>query len=93
MKKYLVLRDSHGFQGRYWHKDAIVEFDDDVQPHPKNFQLLDGGPAAKKAQAVVVDEKQTLSQLAIKAIKPQLTAGQVLRHQKKSGIYPKAEDF
>ena len=83
-KKYLVLRDNHGFQGRMWHKDAVVEFDDDVVP-PHHFQCLDGKPAAKAAEAAVVEEKAALSQLAIKAVKPLPTAGKIMKGQKKQG--------
>jgi len=90
MKKYLVLRDTHGFQGRMWHKDAIVEFSDDVVP-PRHFQALDGGPVAKQVVAAIAEEKTALSQLALKAVKPLPTAGKVMRNQKQVGV--KNEDF
>lgn len=85
MKKYLVLKTNHGFQGRLWAKDAVVEFDDDVTPN-KHFQLLDGKAQAKKAEEAVVEEKMALSQLQAKVVKPLPTAGTILKGQKKAGV-------
>lgn len=82
MKKYLVLRTNHGFQGRMWYQDAIVEFDDDVVP-PHHFQLMDGKAEAKAAVEKREEEKTALSKMARQAIKPQPTAGEVLKNQKK----------
>lgn len=82
MKKFLVLRNCHGFQGRYWYKDDVVEFENDVVP-PKHFQILDGQADAKKAEEAVVEEKMALSQLQRKQVKPLPTAGTVLKGQKK----------
>ena len=82
MKKYLVVRTNHGFQGRMWYQDQEVEFEDDVVP-PHHFQLLDGKDAAKKAVAEREEEKVALSQHQKKVVKPQPTAGEVLKSQKK----------
>lgn len=46
MKKYTVLRDCHGFQGRYWSKGTVIELADDVTP-PKHFKLVSEGSVAK----------------------------------------------
>ena len=90
MKKYLVLRDCHGFQGKMWRKDQEVQFEDDVEP-PRHFQLLDGGIAARKAVDAVIIEKESYSQLQKKVVKPLPTAGNALKNQKKSSSHN--EDF
>ena len=93
MKKYLVLRNTHGFQGRYWYQDAIVEFEDDVVP-PHHFQLLSGKAEVLKAEEKIVDEKTALSQMQRKQVKPMPTAGTELKGQKRAGEVPvKTEDF
>lgn len=86
MKKYLVLRTNHGFQGKMWMKDQEVQFEDDIEP-PHHFQLLDGGIAAKKAVEAVKIEKEAYSQIQTKAVKPLPTAGSVLKSQKKSSSH------
>lgn len=98
MKKYLVLRNTHGFQGRYFHQDDIVEFEDDVVP-PHHFQPLSGQAEVLKAEDKIVDEKTALSQMQRKQVKPMPTAGTVLKNQKRMGVEPeikkpgKPEDF
>lgn len=92
MKKFLVLCDTHGFQGKYWHKDDIVEFEDDVAP-PKHFQFLDGRAEVLKANEKIADERTALSQVQRKEVKPLPTAGTVLKNQKRMGAQPKTEDF
>ena len=92
MKKYRVLRDNHGFQGRYWKAGKVVEFDDDVIP-PKHFLLLDGSPVVQKIVKKIEDDKAALSQIALKSIKPTPTAGAVLKNQKKAGVPIPAEEF
>lgn len=90
MKKYVVLRTNHGFQGRMWVQDAIVEFENDVVP-PRHFKLLENELAVKKVNEEIVNEKTALSQLQKKQVKPLPTAGSVLKTQKKVG--DKQEDF
>jgi hypothetical protein len=88
--KYKVMRDCHGYKGKYWKQDDIVEFDADDTP-PRHFLPLDGSPKAKEVLRKDEEEKMALSQLAHKSIKPQPTAAKVLRNQKKSsGV---GEDF
>ena len=91
MKKYLVLRTNHGFQGRMWTEGAVVEFDDDVVPHPKNFKLMDGSKQAQAVVEVMEEQAKTLSEIQRKSLKPQPTAGEVLKKQKKVSV--KSEDF
>ena len=93
MKKYRVLRNTHGFQGKYWHQDDIVEFEDDVIP-PKHFELLTGRAEVLSAKEKIEDEKTALSQLQRKQVKPLPTAGQEMKNQKRAGVMPvKSEDF
>ena len=94
MKRYLVLRDTHGFQGRMWKADSRVEFSDDVTPPARHFKLLDGKEEAQKAERKLEDEKVALSQAQQKQVKPLPTAGTVLKNQKRVGKVADAkEDF
>lgn len=36
MTKYKVIRDTHGFQGRYWNQGDIVDLDEAEKP-PRHF--------------------------------------------------------
>ena len=90
MRKFRVLRNTHGFQGKYWHQDDIVEFEDDVVP-PRHFELLNGRAEVLKAHEKIEDEKTALSQLQRKQVKPLPTAGVILRKQKQVGV--RQEDF
>lgn len=85
-KKYLVLRDNHGFKGRYWTKDDVVEFPDDVTP-PKHFELItkktklpEGADASKPVN--------TMSELQRQSISPEKTAGELMKDQKQVGQVP-----
>jgi len=92
MKKYIVLCDNHGFQGRYWVKDSEVEFEDDVVPN-KHFKLLPNLAAEKKAKETIAEEKAALSQIQRKELKPQPTAAEVMKSQKKASTTRVTEDF
>lgn len=91
MKKYRVLRKTHGFQGRMWYQDDIVEFDDDVKP-PHHFELLSGKAEVLSAKEKIEEEKTALSQLQRKQVKPLPTAGTVMKKQKYVGE-KQPEDF
>jgi len=90
MKKYLVIRTTHGFQGRLWREGTEAEFDDDVVP-PRHFQLMDGGVKHKKVVEDLEEKEVALSQIAKKVVKPMPVAGIELKGQKKVGEVKKVE--
>lgn len=87
MKKYLVLTTNHGFRGRMWFQDDVVEFEEGVVPDKRYFELITKNTLIPDT-ADVNKPANTLADAMSKPFKKEPTAGEVLAHQNHPGETP-----
>jgi hypothetical protein len=79
--KYLVKITNHGFKGRYWTENEIVEFPPDVIPDKRYFERITKDTVLP-VEADVDKPVNTLADTLAKPYKKEPTAGQVMADQK-----------
>jgi hypothetical protein len=79
--KYLCLADTHGFKGRYWTRDEIYEFDEEVKPDKRYFELITKNTVLPM-EADIDKPMNTLADAVARPYKKEPTAGEVLANQK-----------
>ena len=90
MIKYLVKNDTYGFRGRYWTKDTIVEFPDDVKPDKLYFEMITKNTVMPEG-ADVQKPMNTFQDAMSRPYKKEPTAGEVFKDQKHPGEIPLSE--
>lgn len=87
MKKYLVLETNHGFRGRMWYQDDVVEFEEIVTPDKRYFELITKNTVMPE-NADVNKPANTLADAMAKPFKKEPTAGEVFADQEHPGQKP-----
>ena len=90
MVKYLVKETNHGFRGRYWTKDEVVEFPSDVIPDKRYFEVITKNTVLPMT-ADVDKPVNTLADSLARPYKKEPTAGEVLKDQRHPGEVPLTE--
>jgi hypothetical protein len=90
MRKFLVLVDNYGFRGRYWTKDTVVEFPEDVTPDKRQFELITKNTVMPEG-ADIQKPMNTFADAMARPFKKEPTAGEVFKDQLHPGEKPLSE--
>ena len=85
--KYLVLKSTYGFRGRYWTEGEVVEFPADVTPDKRYFEMITKNTVLPET-ADINKPVNTFADAMARPFKKELTAGEIFKDQRHPAEVP-----